>query len=196
MNSCILMAEITNPPQLRHTPDGLELAEMMVQFAGSRPDDAPGMLRVIGWGNMAKEIHANYHQGDRVLIEGRLGMNSIQREGFKEKRAELTVQKIHSLGGAIVTTTTPMMEQATSAATNTRNNSAPATDYQPTNYPPADYPPVNNTPSYQPPIPEPTPARANVGVMNDDYSQNTPQRNFEPSTYPAMDAPDEDDIPF
>jgi single-strand DNA-binding protein len=190
MNSCILMAEITNPPQLRHTPDGLELAEMMVQFAGSRPDDAPGMLRVIGWGNMAKEIHANYHQGDRVLIEGRLGMNTIQREGFKEKRAELTVQKIHSLGGAIptasyanVTTTTPMMEQATSATENTRNNSAPATDYQPAN---------NNTPSYEPP----TPARTNVGVMNDDYSQNTPQRNFEPSTYPAMDAPDEDDIPF
>jgi single-strand DNA-binding protein len=189
MNSCILMAEITNPPQLRHTPDGLELAEMMVQFAGSRPDDAPGMLRVIGWGNMAKEIHANYHQGDRVLIEGRLGMNTIQREGFKEKRAELTVQKIHSLGGAIVTTTTPMMEQATSAATNTRNNSAPVTDYQPTNYPPA-----NSTPSYQPSIPEP--AKTYVGVNSDDYSQNTPQKNFEPSTYPAMDAPDEDDIPF
>ncbi len=196
MNSCILMAEITNPPQLRHTPDGLELAEMMVQFPGSRPDDAPGMLRVIGWGNMAKEIHANYHQGDRVLIEGRLGMNTIQREGFKEKRAELTVQKIHSLGGAIVTTTTPMMEQATSAATNTRNNSAPAS-YSPTDYPPANYPPANNnTPSYEPPISEPAPARTYVGVNSDDYSQNTPQRNFEPSTYPVMDAPDEDDIPF
>jgi single-strand DNA-binding protein len=202
MNSCILMAEITNPPQLRHTPDGLELAEMMVQFPGSRPDDAPGMLRVIGWGNMAKEIHANYHQGDRVLLEGRLGMNTIQREGFKEKRAELTVQKIHSLGGAIptvsyanVTTTTPMMEQTTSTATNTRNNSAPA-NYSPTDYQPTNYPPANNTPSYEPPAPEPTPARTNVGVMDDDYSQNTPQRNFEPSTYPAMDSPDEDDIPF
>jgi len=36
-----------------------------------------------------------YHQGDRI-IEGRLSMNTVERpEGFKEKRAELTVQRIH-----------------------------------------------------------------------------------------------------
>ncbi len=182
MNSCILMAEITNPPQLRHTPDGLELTEMMVQFPGSRPDDPPAMLRVIGWGNMAAEIHQNYHQGDRVLIEGRLGMNTIQREGFKEKRAELTVQKIHSLGNAEITTSAPPQTERTPAQTNTRTNSAPA----------------NNTPpSYEPPAatPAPAPARTNVGVMPDNKS--APQPRYEPSTYPAMDdEPDMDDIPF
>ncbi|MEA5570953.1 single-stranded DNA-binding protein [Calothrix sp. UHCC 0171] len=186
MNNCILMAEITNPPQLRHTPDGLELAEMMVQFPASRPDDPPGMLRVIGWGNMAKEIHANYHQGDRVLIEGRLGMNKIQREGFKETRAELTVQKIHSLSAAMMTT----------AATNTPAANYPPTNYPATNTPATNYPPANNAPSYESPVSEPTPTRTNVGVMNNEYTQSVPQRNFEPSTYPAMDAPDEDDIPF
>ncbi len=190
MNSCILMAEITNPPQLRHTPDGLELTEMMVQFPGSRPDDPPAMLRVIGWGNMAAEIHQNYHQGDRVLIEGRLGMNTIQREGFKEKRAELTVQRIHSLGNAEITTSAPPQTERTPAQTNTRTNSAPA-----------NRPPANNTPpSYEPPAatPAPAPARTNVGVMPDNnYGQSAPQPKYEPSTYPAMDdEPDMDDIPF
>jgi single-strand DNA-binding protein len=188
MNNCILMAEITNPPQLRHTPDGLELAEMMVQFPGSKPDDPPAMLKVIGWGKMAEEIHASYHQGDRVLIEGRLGMSTIQREGFKEKRAELTVQKIHSLGDAVVTTSAPEQTERTPAQTTTRSNSAPA------NRPPAN----NNAPAnYEQPAATKTPARTNVGVMPDNnYSQAAPPRNYEPSTYPAMDEPDTDDIPF
>jgi len=34
MNSCILMAEIVQEPQLRYTPDQTGLAEMLVQFSG------------------------------------------------------------------------------------------------------------------------------------------------------------------
>lgn len=100
MNSCILMAEIIQDPQLRYTPDNqIPIAEMLVQFPGSRAEDPPATLKVVGWGNLAQEIQERYHQGDRVVIEGRLNMNTIDRpEGFKEKRAELTAQRIHSLG--------------------------------------------------------------------------------------------------
>ncbi|MFM5887639.1 MAG: single-stranded DNA-binding protein, partial [Dolichospermum sp.] len=76
MNSCILMAEIYDNPQLRHTPDGLEVTEMIVHVPGTKPDDPTHPLKVVGWGNLAKEIHQSYHQGDRVIIEGRLGMNT------------------------------------------------------------------------------------------------------------------------
>ena len=39
MNSCILMAEIIQQPQLRYTPDNqLQIAEMLVQFPG-KPED-------------------------------------------------------------------------------------------------------------------------------------------------------------
>ena len=100
MNSCILMAEIVQSPELRYTSDNqTPIAEMLVQFPGLRPDDPPAMLKVVGWGNLAQEIQETYHQGDRVVIEGRLGMNTVDRpEGFKEKRAELTAQRIHRLG--------------------------------------------------------------------------------------------------
>ena len=54
---------------------------------------------MIGWGNFAQEIHEKYHEGDRVIIEGRLSMNTIERDGIKEKRAELTAQRIYSAGG-------------------------------------------------------------------------------------------------
>jgi len=65
---------------------------MLVQFGLA--EDPPATLKVVGWG-ICSEIQQQYHQGDRI-IEGRLSMNTVERpEGFKEKRAELTVQRIH-----------------------------------------------------------------------------------------------------
>ncbi|AFZ55704.1 single-stranded DNA-binding protein [Anabaena cylindrica FACHB-243] len=174
MNSCILMAEIYDTPQLRHTPDGLEVTEMIVHVPGVRPDDPSHPLKVVGWGNLAKEIHQTYKEGDRVIIEGRLGMNTFDRpEGFKEKRAELTVQKIHGIGKEM-------------------NSSPPAT----TMAQPAQRPPE----SYESTRPAPTPVTTNVAVTP---QVTTPEptyqpANFQPPSYQPVSAPepDPDDIPF
>lgn len=118
MNSCILMAEIVQAPELRYTSDTqTPIAEMFVEFPGLRAEDPPSRLKVVGWGNLAQEIQERFHQGDRVVIEGRLSMNTIDRpEGFKEKRAELTVQRIHSLGAdtALEASTAPPTPATTS----------------------------------------------------------------------------------
>lgn len=174
MNSCVLMAEIIQEPQLRYTSDNLAVTEMLVQFPNSqRPEDPPATLKVVGWGNLATEIQQNYHQGDRVIIAGRLGMHTVERqEGFKEKRAELTVQQIQSVGGGF--TTSPALAR-TPAVTET---------------PPP--PPPVNVPSYEPPSPTPTPVASPVV---------TPQVNiYEPltksSSYQPVEEPDPDDIPF
>ncbi len=98
MNSCILMAQIVQEPQLRYTADQMAICEMLVEFSERGSQESPSRLKVVGWGNLAQEIQKSYHQGDRVIIEGRLTMNSVQLDGYKEKRAELTVQKIHPLG--------------------------------------------------------------------------------------------------
>ncbi len=100
MNSCILMAQIIQDPELRYTPENqTPLAQMLVQFPGQRAEDPPITLKVVVWGNFANEVKQNYAVGDRVIIEGRLSMNTIDRsEGFKEKRAELTASRIYKLG--------------------------------------------------------------------------------------------------
>jgi len=94
------MAEVIQEPQLRYTSDTqTPLAEMVVQFDPIRESDPVESIKVIGWGNLAQEIQESCHQGDRILIEGRLNMNTFDRpEGFKEKRAELTAQRIHMMG--------------------------------------------------------------------------------------------------
>ena len=96
MNNCILMAEIVEAPQLRYTADNqTPIAEFVVKFSGLREGDKAGQIKVVGWGNLATDIQERYGAGDRVLLEGRLGMNTLERpEGFKEKRAEMTVQRV------------------------------------------------------------------------------------------------------
>lgn len=120
MNSCILMAEIVQDPELRYTPDNqTPIAEMWVQFAGLREEEPPAKMKVVGWGNLAQEIQERYHVGDKVIIEGRLHMNTVDRpEGFKEKRAELTAQKVYLLGADAIASTSIANPAPVSAAAN------------------------------------------------------------------------------
>jgi single-strand DNA-binding protein len=130
MNSCVIMAEITRPPQLRYTQDNqTAIADMEVQFTGLRPEDPPSKLKVIGWGNLAQEMQTSYSIGDRVVIEGRLGINSVDRpEGFKEKQAELTASKIYSLGMTDISSPpiSSAPPEAVSPATSTRSKAPKA----------------------------------------------------------------------
>jgi single-strand DNA-binding protein len=132
MNSCILMAEITEDPQLRYTSDNqTAVAEMVVQFPGLRDDEPMATMKVVGWGNLAQEIQEKYHQGDQIIIEGRIGMNLIERqEGFKEKRAEMTAQRIHRLDAGTTMTSSAAEAVAAKPATQSAPQSAPATTPQ------------------------------------------------------------------
>jgi single-strand DNA-binding protein len=132
MNSCILMAEITEDPQLRYTSDNqTAVAEMVVQFPGLRDDEPMATMKVVGWGNLAQEIQEKYHQGDQIIIEGRIGMNMIERqEGFKEKRAEMTAQRIHRLDAGTTMTSSAAEAVAAKPATQSAPQSAPATTPQ------------------------------------------------------------------
>jgi single-stranded DNA-binding protein len=119
MNSCILMVEIKEEPQLRHVNNEnmMAIAEMMVSIPGLRAEDPPATLRVVGWGKMAEEIQHNYHKGDRIIIEGRLSMITQQMENYKEKRAELVAQRIHSFGEGFNLSTSATEREETSSYT-------------------------------------------------------------------------------
>ncbi len=174
------MAEIIQDPQLRYTPDNqIPVAEMLVQFPGLRDEDEPGTLKVVGWGNLAQEIQQHYHQGDRVVIEGRLNMNLIDRpEGFKEKRAELTAQRIHNLGTQTVNSTQPKaMTPPPTAAPNPAPNPnkvvpfesrTPVPTVPTTVVPPMTSPSVPAKPQFSQPSPPPAMVDDEIDDINDD----------------------------
>jgi single-strand DNA-binding protein len=102
VNHCLLEVDVLEAPQVRYTQDNqTPVAEMAVQLDGLRPDDPPGQLKVVGWGNLAQDLQNRVQVGQRLMIEGRLRMNTVTRpDGVKEKRAEFTLSRLHPLGSA------------------------------------------------------------------------------------------------
>jgi len=93
---------VIEAPQVRYTQDNqTPVAEMAVQIEGLRPDDPPGQLKVVGWGSLAQDLQNRVQVGQRLVLEGRLRMNTVTRpDGVKEKRAEFTLSRLHPLAGA------------------------------------------------------------------------------------------------
>lgn len=102
MNHCLLEGVVLEAPQVRYTQDNqTPVAEMAVQIDGLRPDDPPGQVKVVGFGNLAQDLQNRVQVGQRLVLEGRLRMNTVNRpDGTKEKRAEFTLSRLHPLGAA------------------------------------------------------------------------------------------------
>lgn len=149
MNQCMLMAELISVPQLRYTQDNqTPIAEFAVAFPGLRAEDPTQQMKVVGWGNLAQEMQERYTTGDRVLLEGRLSMNTVERpEGFKEKQAEMTAQRIHKINDL---GTLPMAAPAeVSVATSAAAAAMPATPAAPAPAAPTPAAPATVTPASQ-----------------------------------------------
>ena len=99
MNHCLIQAVINSVPQMRYTKENkTPIAEMMVNFKGLRNEDPFRELKVTGWGSIAQEMVEQLQEGQNVVLEGRLRMNSVTRkDGTKEKQAELKASKIHQI---------------------------------------------------------------------------------------------------
>ena len=88
---------VKKAPTVRFTQDNkTPLAEIEVEFDSLRADDPPSRLKVVGWGKLAEELQNKVQVNSKLVIEGRLRMNSIpKQDGTKEKRAEFTLSRIH-----------------------------------------------------------------------------------------------------
>ena len=99
MNHFLIQAIVKNAPQMRYTKENqTPIAEMIINFKGLRNEDEHRELKVLGWGNIAQEMIDKLEEGQNIVIEGRLRINSvIRKDGTKGKQPELTASKIHYL---------------------------------------------------------------------------------------------------
>ena len=99
MNHCLIQAVINSAPQMRYTKENqTAIAEMIVNFKGLRSEDPTRELKILGWGNIAQKMVDELKEGQKIVIEGSLKMNSVTRkDGTKEKQPELTASKIHQI---------------------------------------------------------------------------------------------------
>ena len=146
-------------PQLRYTQDNqTPVAEMAVQLDGLRPEDPPGQIRVVGWGNLAQDLQNRVQVGQRLVVEGRLRMNTVTRQdGVKEKRAELTLARLHPLGASAAMGTampTAMPERAPAARSAAPRPVGRAAAAAPAAAPAAPEPPAWNASPLVPELPD------------------------------------------
>ncbi len=127
MNHCLLEVDVLEAPQVRYTQDNqTPVAEMAVQFDALRPDDPPGQLKVVGWGNLAQDLQNRVQVGQRLMIEGRMRMNTVTRQdGVKEKRAEFTLSRLHPIGAGMASPPMAMAQPAATATVASRTGPAP-----------------------------------------------------------------------
>ena len=101
-------------PTVRFTQDNkTPLAEIEVEFDSLRADDPPCALKVVGWGKLAEELQNTVRVNSKLIIEGRLRMNTVPRQdGTKEKRAEFTLSKIHPFSSNTAVPSIPSKTQS------------------------------------------------------------------------------------
>ncbi len=128
MNHCVLEVEVMEAPTVRYTQDNqTPIAEMAVRFDGLRPDDPPGNLKVVGWGNLAQDLQNRVQVGQKLVVEGRLRMNTVARQdGLKEKRAEFTLSRLHSVGSTAAPSTPTAQQPPQKASTPAKAEPEPA----------------------------------------------------------------------
>ncbi len=186
----MLEVEVLEAPQIRYTQDNqTPIAEVSVQIDGLRPEDPPGQLKLVGWGSLAQDLQNRVLPGQRLVVEGRLRMNTFTRQdGIKEKRAEFTLSRLHPIGAVPageapgLSPLPPAGSPAGAAPPRPRQGSAPA--------------PVRVGPGPGPdPAPRPAPEQAAGPAL-----RPTPEQVTAPvwNTSPLVpDFPEgDDDIPF
>jgi single-stranded DNA-binding protein len=181
----LLEVEVLQAPQIRYTQDNqTPVAEMAVRFDGLRPDDPPGQIQVVGWGSLAQDLQNRVQVGQRLVLEGRLRMNTVSRpDGVKEKRAEFTLSRLHPIGAGSALPDSGAAHSPFAAAV---PSSAPAA-------------PRSSSASAPAPIrrqgaPAPAPARAAAAAPRPD--PEPPVWNASPLVADPEGFADDDDIPF
>ena len=112
MNSITLLAQVLTEPELRYTPDNqTPVSSFLVEFPAVGRDDTPNRVKVVGWGNLATTIaERKYRRGDRVIVEGRIRIDTIDRNGRKEKATEIVASRIHDLAN-LDSMTAPVVDE-------------------------------------------------------------------------------------
>ena len=118
VNHCLLEVEVLGAPTIRYTQDNqMPIAEMQVRIDGLRAEDPSGELKVVGFGSLAQDLQSRVQVGQRLVLEGRLRMNTTARaDGIKEKKAEFTLSRMHPVAGGEAPAPAPSAASAPAAA--------------------------------------------------------------------------------
>jgi single-strand DNA-binding protein len=103
-NRVILVGNLTRDVELRHIPNGTAVSEigLAVNDRVKRNDqwvDETTFVDVTLWGRTAEVANQYLTKGASVLVEGRLKLDSWEKDGQKKSKLRVICERMQMLGG-------------------------------------------------------------------------------------------------
>lgn len=103
-NRVILVGNLTRDPELRYIPSGTAVSEIGLAVndrvkKGDQWVDETTFVDVTLWARTAEVASQYLSKGSSVLIEGRLKLDSWEKDGQKRSKLRVIADKMQMLGG-------------------------------------------------------------------------------------------------
>lgn len=104
-NRVILMGNLTRDPEVRYTPSGTAVSEIGLAV-NDRRKGADGQwteettfVDITLWGRQAEVAGEYLSKGSPILVEGRLKLDSWEKDGQKRSKLRVVGERFQMLGG-------------------------------------------------------------------------------------------------
>lgn len=103
-NRVVLMGNLTRDPELRYIPSGTAVSEIGIAVndrvkKGDQWVDEATFVDVTLWGRTAEVANEYLSKGSSILIEGRLKLDSWEKDGQKRSKLRVVADKMQMVGG-------------------------------------------------------------------------------------------------
>ena len=103
-NRVVLMGNLTRDPELRYIPSGTAVSEigLAVNDRVKRNDqwvDEATFVDVTLWGRTAEVANEYLSKGSSILIEGRLKLDTWEKDGQKRSKLRVVADRMQMVGG-------------------------------------------------------------------------------------------------
>jgi len=114
VNKVIFQGRFTADPELKTTSGGFSTMEFTLAWSEKYKEaETKCFLRCKAWRNTAEFISKYFSKGSQAVVEGQLTTEEWEKDGQKQSRTILTVEKIHFAGSKESTLTHATSEKPT-----------------------------------------------------------------------------------
>lgn len=103
-NRVILVGNLTRDPEIKYIPSGTAVSEIGLAVndrvkKGNDWVDETTFVDVTLWGRTAEVANEYLSKGSSILIEGRLKLDTWEKDGQKRSKMRIVAEKMQMLGG-------------------------------------------------------------------------------------------------
>jgi len=99
VNLVVLAGNLTRDPELRYTPGGMPVASFGIAVNRKSKDrEETTFVDIEVWGKTAESASEYLKKGSPALIEGRLKLDSWEKDGQKRSKLKVVGERVQFLG--------------------------------------------------------------------------------------------------